>query len=187
MGGKQGGAENAISALGWNPNGSHQLLAAAVGSNVVLIVTGTGDSDASEVTETLLSEAEEQALKNGPIVTKGAQDKEDDEDEEEVEEEEAEEEDEEDNKKARKKIISTWHLHPSRNTSTSTGKGKKRTPAEDSNPLGRVGRHGELVGPRLTLRLLSKSASGKGIAALTKLVWHHKGDHRASAQYAMSI
>ena len=179
MGGKQGGAENAISALGWNPNGSHQLLAAAVGSNVVLIVTGTGDSDASEVTETLLSEAEEQAL------TKGAQDKEDDEDEEEVEEEEAEEEDEEDNKKARKKIISTWHLHPSRNTSTSTGKGKKRTPAEDSNPLGRVGRHGELVGPRLTLRLLSKSASGKGVAPLTKLVWHHKGDHTHS-QYIIS-
>ena len=50
VGGKQGGAENAISALGWNPNGSHQLLAAAVGSNVVLIVTGTGDSDAKGVT-----------------------------------------------------------------------------------------------------------------------------------------
>ena len=44
VGGKQGGAENAISALGWNPNGSHQLLAAAVGSNVVLIVTGAHTS-----------------------------------------------------------------------------------------------------------------------------------------------
>ena len=273
VGGKQGGAENAISALGWNPNGSHQLLAAAVGSNVVLIVTGTGDSDAkgvtaylhiyqytlwvtlsihnilltinipsktlyqytlslilsltlstpyqhtlsthlinatyqhtlskhpfntpyqptlssgtgdsdaSEVTETLLSEAEEQALKNGPIVMKGTQDQDDE--EEEAEEEAAEEEEEEDNTKARKKIISTWHLHPSRNTPTSTGKGKKRATQEEINPLGRVGRHGELVGPRLTLRLLSKSASGKGVAPLTKLVWHHKGDHTHS-QYIIS-
>ena len=129
------------------------------------------------MTETLLSEAEEQALKNGPIATKNTSDKEEEDEEEEEEEEEAGEDDEDDHKKARKKIISTWHLHPSRQTpAAATGKGKKRIPVEESVPVGRIGRHGELVGPRLTLRMLSKSDTGKGIAALTKLVWHHKGN-----------
>lgn len=35
---------DAITALQWNPNPAHQLIAAAVGNVIVLIATGTGQS-----------------------------------------------------------------------------------------------------------------------------------------------
>lgn len=45
----------AISTVAWNPNPSHHIVAVGVGSRVVFISTGTGDADATEITDTLLS------------------------------------------------------------------------------------------------------------------------------------
>ena len=44
----------------WNPSPNTNLLAAAVGSKVVMIATGTGDKDSSEMTAALLKTSEEQ-------------------------------------------------------------------------------------------------------------------------------
>ena len=42
---------DAITSLQWNPNPSHQVVAAAVGNVVVLIATGTGERESVGVGE----------------------------------------------------------------------------------------------------------------------------------------
>lgn len=42
----------------WNPSGSHHLVAVATGKRIVLISTGTGDRDSSDVLDSFLSSAE---------------------------------------------------------------------------------------------------------------------------------
>ena len=46
-----------IASLEWNPNRSHHVLLAAIGKCAVVISTGTGGLDDSEVTDALLSAA----------------------------------------------------------------------------------------------------------------------------------
>lgn len=52
-------ATEGIVQVAWNPNSEHQVLAVALGTRLVLIVTGTADKDGAEVTESLLSAAHE--------------------------------------------------------------------------------------------------------------------------------
>lgn len=67
----------AVTAVAWNPNPAHHVVAATVGKSVVFIATGTGDSDATEVTDSLL-EASELKATAGDV---GSDDSEDDEEE----------------------------------------------------------------------------------------------------------
>ena len=46
-----------VTSVSWNPNPSHHVIAVAVGRKVVFISTGTGDIDATEVTDSLLEAA----------------------------------------------------------------------------------------------------------------------------------
>ena len=81
----------AVSSITWNTNPSHHVLACTVGNRLILITTGTGDEDATEITHSLLS--------NIPASTV---------DEEEEEESEGDEE-EADKKESRKKPLITWN------------------------------------------------------------------------------
>jgi len=54
---KQDEAKKPIASLEWNPNRSHHVLLAAIGKCAVVISTGTGGLDDSEVTDALLSAA----------------------------------------------------------------------------------------------------------------------------------
>eukprot|EP00571_Detonula_confervacea_P017317 CAMPEP_0172297448 /NCGR_PEP_ID=MMETSP1058-20130122/466_1 /TAXON_ID=83371 /ORGANISM="Detonula confervacea, Strain CCMP 353" /LENGTH=859 /DNA_ID=CAMNT_0013006603 /DNA_START=26 /DNA_END=2605 /DNA_ORIENTATION=+ len=56
-------AKKPIASLEWNPNRSHHVLLAAIGKCAVVISTGTGGLDDSEVTDALLSAAS--SCKNG--------------------------------------------------------------------------------------------------------------------------
>mmetsp|Transcript_6560 Transcript_6560/g.11694 ORF Transcript_6560/g.11694 Transcript_6560/m.11694 type:complete len:744 (+) Transcript_6560:142-2373(+) len=56
-----------IVSLEWNPNRSHHVLLAAIGKCAVVISTGTGGLDDSEVTEALLSAAS--SIKNGANIS----------------------------------------------------------------------------------------------------------------------
>ena len=45
----------AVSCVSWNPNSAHHLVSAVSGNKVVLIATGTGDRDSSDVLESFLT------------------------------------------------------------------------------------------------------------------------------------
>jgi ribosome biogenesis protein ERB1 len=47
-----------ITSLSWNPNTSHHIVSVTAGTNVFLISTGTGDKDASDITEALITNVE---------------------------------------------------------------------------------------------------------------------------------
>jgi ribosome biogenesis protein ERB1 len=51
-----------VTALAWNPNPSHHVIAASVGKSVVFITTGTGDKDSTELTDSLLAAVETKAV-----------------------------------------------------------------------------------------------------------------------------
>ena len=143
-----------IVALAWNPAPSHALLAVALETRVVLIATGTGDQDSTEVTEGLLREVEENAKANGS--TGGLE-----EDNEEEEQEEGEDGDEEEKKswernRASKGTACEWYV---------TSKTEAADAVDEENNRER---RGARIGPRLELRL-------RGSA--TYLAWHHKGDY----------
>jgi ribosome biogenesis protein ERB1 len=60
-----------VTSVSWNPNPSHHVIAAAVGRKVVFISTGTGDLDATEVTDSLLEAALAVAASSTQKETKG--------------------------------------------------------------------------------------------------------------------
>jgi ribosome biogenesis protein ERB1 len=191
--GGAGDTKQAVTSVQWNPSASHQVVAAAVGNTVVLIVTGTGDADSAEVTETLLSEAQAEinpAL--GASVANAGDDDNDEEDEEDEEEDEAEDDGGEENKKkTSKKVVATWHFYGLAGGS-GTGAGAKKGKTANKRSVETVeGRNGVRVGPRLVLKLRGKSAatttsssssssSSAAAAAITKIAWHHKGDYLAT-------
>jgi hypothetical protein len=51
-----------VLAVQWNPDPAHHLLAAAVGNKVVLITTGTGNEDNTQITESQLQPLGDLAL-----------------------------------------------------------------------------------------------------------------------------
>ncbi len=55
-----------ISAVAWNPNPSHAVIAVALGSRIVFITTGMCDADSVEVTESLLEATVAQAALGAP-------------------------------------------------------------------------------------------------------------------------
>ena len=162
------GDNQPVSALAWNPHSAHQLVVATVGNMVVLIVTGTGDADSAEVTETLLAEAEEQARRTEVV----GDDKEGEESDEEQEEEK--EEGDEVGVKAHRQIVATWHFC---GTGSNKKNNKKMANKKFSTSDAVVGRYGVRVGPRVQLRM--RGRSGKS-GFLTRVQWHHKGDYFAA-------
>ena len=56
-----------ITSLEWNPNRSHHVLLASIGKCAVVIATGTGGLDESEITDALLSAASSSKLNGGNI------------------------------------------------------------------------------------------------------------------------
>ena len=138
-----------IVSIQWNPNPSHHIIAVVIDKSVVLITPGTGDSDSSDITESLLSSFITIARDSSgaPI---------EDEEDEGVEEEVAEEEsDGEAAKRSQKKPVK-WSIYSKKSV-----QGTKVV-----EPL--VTKFGATVGPRLVMHFRSQ---------VGHVAWHHKGDY----------
>jgi ribosome biogenesis protein ERB1 len=118
-----------VVAVSWNPQAQHAVLACATGMKVVVIATGTGDKDSTDVTEALLQAAEGSASANGR-----ANPTSDSEDEQTAE---GDKETKDDSNSASK--ICKWHT--------------VRSSADAVDADGYASRHGAVVGPRLELHL----------------------------------
>lgn len=159
--------------VAWNPESYHHVLAAAVGSRVVLISTGTGDVDGTDITESQLGAVMEQAMKNGPASTN-------------VEEEEEEEEEENNNgsdsedggsrKKKSSKGDFTWKLCVSgqqegKSAEAAPKRGRDKKAAASAPSSSSVSSGSVVVGPRIEMKLDD---------AVTHVAWHYKGDYLVS-------
>jgi ribosome biogenesis protein ERB1 len=160
-----------VSALAFNPNPQHALIAAAVDKHIVLIGTGTADADGVEVTESLLSLALGQASHSNQRSEVAAATPDSDQDEE---EDGGKDEDEEDE---------------------SSDNGTSKDKAYVKKPL-RVGKKVKAVAKwRLPNDVESASKSGNtaniGVRVVLELggpvthfSWHHKGDYIATVASA---
>jgi ribosome biogenesis protein ERB1 len=141
----------------WNPEPSHGLLVAVVYRSAVLITTGTGSVDTTELTDTLLSGVSELAAS-----ADGSDD---------LGEDSAAESDGSDGEGGagkRNKMKCTWRRFRAGDSKAQgkTGmKGKTTAPAPTTAV---VLRHGSEVGPRVQLTLST---------AVTHVAWHYKGDY----------
>jgi len=122
-----GGSVSGVTHVAWNPDPAQAMLVAVAYKSVVLIATGTGDEDSTELTETQLAAVEALATSADTEVVAG-----EDSDEAGSDEEGAK-------KSGKKAQVHAWHLF-----SATDKEGK--TPAA-------ARRHGSLVGPRLELRM----------------------------------
>jgi len=168
-GGVAGGVTKAVTNVSWNPNANNCVVAASVGRRVVLIATGTGDVESTEISEAFLAAAE---LGAGD---KSAGDDDDDDEggdegggkamEEEQEEDEGGDVDNEEEKEGggagKGKPVASWHLPAAARSSSSS---------YSSSSIQNM-RHGARVGPRVLLRVGG---------AVSTCVWHHKGDYLAT-------
>jgi ribosome biogenesis protein ERB1 len=155
IGGSSGSGSGVI-ALAWNPNASHCILAAATANKVVLIATGTGDEDSTDMTEALLTAAEESANANG--LSGGDDDggkmAEDDSDDDEGVLPMSRATLDKANEDIGNKAVCKWFMV------------KSSSDAVDADLFAE--RHGAVVGPRLELHLKGE---------VSKISWHHKGDY----------
>jgi ribosome biogenesis protein ERB1 len=140
----------------WNPEPSHGLLVAVVYRSAVLITTGTGSVDTTELTDTLLSGVSELASAEGS----DAQD-----------EDSAAESDGSDGEGGagkRNKMKCTWRRFHAGDGKAQSKNGKKGKATAAAPSTAVVLRHGSEVGPRVQLTLSS---------AVTHVAWHYKGDY----------
>ncbi len=118
---------DSVVAIAWNPLAQHAVLAVATARKVVIIATGTGDVDSTEITEASLQAAEDNAKNNG------------------FAEEDDEDSASEGKGKGQRNLsnsgrkICTWHT--------------VRSSADAVDADGYATRHGAVVGPRLELLL----------------------------------
>lgn len=140
-----------VSHVSWNPEASHHFVSAVVGSKVVLITTGTGDADSTEITESHLSAVEELVLNPSEDATPIPQDSDDEEGE--------------GGQKRSKRTAAKWHF--TKEYESARAKPKKGSTA---TAAGVVKKHGSIVGPRFELHVNEEVAS---------LSWHYKGDYMA--------
>ena len=80
--------DDAVSCVAWNPNTSHHLVFAVTGNKVVLIATGTGDRDSSDILESFLTSAAS-AISGGDEGSDDESDDADDDDDEEKNDDDA--------------------------------------------------------------------------------------------------
>ena len=144
--------DNTVVYIKWNPNPMHHIIAVACKNTVVLIHTGTGDADATEITESLLA---------GVLDSKSNDNKDsDDEADVEVEDGEGDDDDNKSNgKQNRNKPV--WRPYLS--------KTKNKIDKNTNRSLMTI--FGSKVGPRAILELSSE---------VSKVCWHHKGDYLCS-------
>jgi hypothetical protein len=139
-----------VSAVAWNPSPSHQLLAVVVDDAVIFISTGTGDSDATEVTDALLSAGIQAAVSGGS----GIEENNDGNDGDKDETVDSDEDGKNDKKNRKQKhSVAKW-----------------RIPAKDPKPTPKQTWMGSSVGPRLEIKLE---------CAVKRIAWHYKGDYLA--------
>ena len=136
--------------VSWNPLPGHHLVAAATGNSVVLISTGTGDRDSSELSDSILDAARDAANKRQADGDEGEE-----EGEEEAEDGDDDDEDGEGKISKRKKTPAVWKLS------------KTEGAAGSASSL----RHGFVVGPVVELSFKHPVVSA---------TWHHKGDYFVS-------
>lgn len=136
--------------VSWNPDSYHHIVSAVAGTKVVLIATGTGDADSTEVTETQLSAIEEVAADPSKAQISKAAAADADSDGEEG-----------DKKKGSKATVAQWALCKGNDKSAKSKKGSVSSA---------VKRHGAIVGPRVELQFGD---------AVGSLAWHYKGDYLA--------
>ena len=151
--------EGPVLSVTWNPNPSHHLIAAIVGKKVILIATGTGDIDSTEITEALLSKVAELADTNkGKDINDDDDDDDNDNDNEENDNINDDDDDdkEENTKKASKRTIVKWYHHKN---ATST---KKRAAQEIKTKFNAI------IGPRIEMKFRED---------VTYICWHYKGDY----------
>ena len=144
-----------VSHVSWNPDANHHFVSAVVGSKVVLIATGTGDADSTEITESHLSAIEELVLNPESQQTSFAPAGDDDEDSE----------GEDGGKQNRAKPTAKWTF--SQEYEAARAKPKKGSTAAAA---GEIRKHGAVVGPRFELNVKEE---------VTSLAWHYKGDYLA--------
>jgi ribosome biogenesis protein ERB1 len=140
-----------VVAIAWNPQASHSILAAATAQKLVIIAAGTGDKDSTDVTEALLTAADEHAALNGKGDGEAESSDEDEDDKGEAEDEAWD--------PSISQRVCKWQTV------------KKSVAADKVDAEAYVSRHGAKVGPRLELLLQG---------SVTQLAWHHKGDYIAT-------
>lgn len=156
-----GGEEGGVVHVAWNPNASHHLLAAVVGAKMFLITTGTGDADASEITEALITTLDNEVTSDNSADSKLGGNKLGDNSDSEDEEEDNEEDNEEEDMKKKNSPLS------SSAKAKSVVKWTKAKSVADEVVL----KHGCVVGPRYVMQVQGDIGS---------VAWHHKGDYIAT-------
>jgi ribosome biogenesis protein ERB1 len=107
-------AASGVTHVAWNPDPTHAMLVAVANKSVVLIASGTGDEDSTELTETQLSAVE--AMASGPAEGDGE------------DSDEAGSDEEGGMKKSGKKEVHAWRLF--------SDKGKKAPPRRHGSLVG---------------------------------------------------
>lgn len=148
--------------VAWNPNHSHHIVAAVTGNRVVLIATGTGDKDSTEISDSLLEAARDIAASPSHGANKSESQNLEDSSEEE-EEGDGDEDGDDDG--------SDVNDEKSKPVKNSNRGAKWVVSSTEGKASARSRKYGFLVGPVVELSLS---------APVTSVVWHHKGDYLAS-------
>ena len=147
-------SDGGVAQVVWNPESSHALLAAVIHKSVVLIATGTGNLDSTELTDTLLSSVED--LSGSTNVAAAGEDEE----EENSGDSDADSDAAGDRSRTQKTVCS-WKRFGSAPSKVKKMKNQSSTTIET--------RHGCVVGPRVTLTMPN--------SIVTYAAWHYKGDY----------
>ena len=134
---------------------------AVVHKSVVMITTGTGSSDTTELTDTLLESV-------SALAASGASTEDDEESAADSDAESVGSDEEEAAGSRKKNIRCKWERFSAGAPAPVKGSKSKRSQASATSPDPAVFRHGSQVGPRVQLTLAS---------AVTNVAWHYKGDY----------